>query len=211
MDVKKAGKVFILDDDLLFLELCKSFLETRGFKVFAEAKVDKFLQYIQSEIPDVVVLDVNMPEASGWEVLHLLRKIFKTYVPVILTTVEADKELAAAKGIAHYFSKPLDLSRLAEVIGAYCEGGKKHDVLMIEDYQPFELPWREDIRNNGWSCFGVCDFLAAGLYLQKNSPKVVCVGTSKERFDKFRDKLEHPKVIYVENRQEIKKLALHLG
>lgn len=211
MDVKKAGKVFILDDDLLFLELCKSFLETRGFKVFAEAKVDKFLQYIQSEIPDVVVLDVNMPEASGWEVLHLLRKIFKTYVPVILTTVEADKELAAAKGIAHYFSKPLDLSRLAEVIGAYCEGGKKHDVLMIEDYQPFELPWREDIRNNGWSCFGVCDFLAAGLYLQKNSPKVVCVGTSQERFDKFRDKLEHPKVIYVENRQEIKKLALHLG
>lgn len=211
MDVKKAGKVFILDDDLLFLELCKSFLETRGFKVFAEAKVDKFLQYIQSEIPDVVVLDVNMPEASGWEVLHLLRKIFKTYVPVILTTVEADKELAAAKGIAHYFSKPLDLSRLAEVIGAYCEGGKKHDVLMIEDYQPFELPWREDIRNNGWSCFGVCDFLAAELYLQKNSPKVVCVGTSKEIFDKFKDKLKHPKVIYVENRQEIKKLALHLG
>ncbi len=210
MNMRKAGKVFILDDDLLFLELCKSFLEARGFKVFAADKVDKFLQHMQTETPDVVVLDINMPEASGWDVLHLLRKIFKTYVPVILTTVEADKELAAAKGIAHYFSKPVDLSRFAEIIGAYCEGGKKHDVLMIEDYRPFELPWREDVRSKGWSCFGVCDFFAAELYLQKNSPKVVCVGTSQERFDKFRDKLEHPKVIYVENRQEIEKLALHL-
>lgn len=210
MDVKKNGKVFILDDDLLFLDLCKNILEARGFKVFAEIKVDKFLQLIHSEKPDVVVLDVNMPEASGWEVLHLLRKIFKTYVPVVLTTVEADKELAAAKGIAHYFAKPLDLPRFVDVLEAYCVGGKKHDVLMIEDYRPFEMPWREEIRNRGKTCFGVYDFPAAELYLQKNFPKLVCVGKSLNSEDKAQIKLQHPNVVYVENRQEIENLALHL-
>lgn len=205
-----VGKVFILDDDPFFLDLCKSILETRDFEVFAEAKVDKFLQHIYSQIPDVVVLDVNMPQASAWEVLPFLFERFKTYVPIVLTTVEADKELAAAKGIAHYFSKPLDIPRFIDVLEAYCLGGKKHDVLMIEDYRPFETPLREEVRHQGFSCFGVYDFAAAELYLQKNFPKVICVGTSRERFECFKAKLSHSNIIYVENRQAIKNLTLHL-
>ena len=46
MNLNKTGKIFILDDDLLFLDLCKSILEARGFEVFATTKTDDFLKRI---------------------------------------------------------------------------------------------------------------------------------------------------------------------
>lgn len=211
MNLNKTGKIFILDDDLLFLDLCKSILEARGFEVFAMAKTDDFLKRIIKEKPDVVVLDINLPDVSGWEVLGILRSVVKEYIPVVLTTIEADKELAAAKGIAHYFAKPVDIERFVAVMEAYCIGGKKHDVLVVEDYHPFEIPLREEVRNKNWYCFGVYDFAAAELYLQKNSPKVICVAKDKKELEAFKQKAKPSKIIYVENRQDIENLALHFG
>ena len=101
MEEKNAGRVFMLDDDLFFLDLYRNLLEARGYKVFTATNAYKFLLYAKEIHPDVVVLDINMPDVSGWEVLQLLDDETKIREPVIMTTMEADKGLAVAKGVAH--------------------------------------------------------------------------------------------------------------
>lgn len=210
MEEKNAGRVFMLDDDLFFLELYRNLLEARGYEVFTETNAYKFLLYAREVHPDIIVLDINMPDVSGWEVLQLLDEEAKALAPVIMTTVEADKGLAVAKGVAHYLPKPLDMERFLEIVETYCAGQKKHDILLLEDYNPFDVSVRDVLNEFKLSFFSVNDVNAAILYLNKNLPWAVCVNFDAERFNEVKSRLRHERIIYVENRDTIKELALLL-
>lgn len=210
MEEKNAGRVFMLDDDLFFLDLYRNLLEARGYKVFTATNAYKFLLYAKEIHSDVVVLDINMPDVSGWEVLQLLDEETRVRAPVIMTTVEADKGLAVAKGVAHYLPKPLDMENFMEIVETYCAGQKAHDILLLEDYNPFDLSIRDAINELRFSFFSVNDVNAAVLYLNKNIPKAVCVSFDAGRFEEVKPRLKHDRIIYVENRDTIKKLALLL-
>lgn len=94
-----------------------------------------------------------MPDVSGWEVLQLLDEETRVRAPVIMTTVEADKGLAVAKGVAHYLPKPLDMENFMEIVETYCAGQKAHDILLLEDYNPFDLSIRDAINELRFSFF----------------------------------------------------------
>lgn len=63
--MSKAGKVFMLDDDRIFLELYRNLLSDRGFDVFTTNNAYKFLLYGRELVPDVMFLDINMPRMNG--------------------------------------------------------------------------------------------------------------------------------------------------
>lgn len=207
MEDNVLGKVFILDDDLFFLDLYRELLESRGYGVFTASNAYKFLLYAKEIHPDVVVLDINMPDVSGWEVLQLLDDGTKNSAPVLMTTVEADKELAVAKGVAHYLPKPLNAEYFMDIVETYCIGHKMHDVLLLEDYDPFDRSIFEALREFQLASFVVNNICAAELYLNKNRPKAVCVHYDRQRFEKVKPQLKHDRIIYVENRDNIKNLA----
>lgn len=203
----KLGKVFMLDDDIFFLNLYHDMLDKRGYEVFSTTNAYKFLLYSKEIHPDIFILDVNMPDVSGWEVLHLLDEESKKRSPVLMTTVSADKELAVAKGVAHYLQKPFDLDHFLEIVEVYCQGEKQHDILLIRDYDPFSEKVLEDINDLGLSCFEVNDAHAADIYLRRNHPKTVCVNIAKSRYDDVKSSLKHDKIFYVENRADIENLV----
>lgn len=209
MEEKNAGRVFMLDDDIFFLKLYQNFLEARGYKVFAETNAYKFLLYAKEIHPDVVVLNIHMSEVSGWEVLQLLDSETKACAPIIMTA-EKDKDLAVAKGVAHYLPKPLEAEKFVEIVQTYCAGQKAHDILLLEDYNPFDVAAQQAFDELNLSFFAVNDAQAAVLYLNKNVPKAVCVRLNAERFEEVKPRLKHERIICVENRDTIKKLALLL-
>lgn len=201
---EKLGRVFMLDDDLIVLNLYREMLEKIGYEVFATANAYQFLLYAKELMPDLFILDINMPEITGWEVMNRLAAEDRTSeIPVIVMSVLADKALAVQKGAAHYLNKPVRLEDLLEILEAYCIGNKKHDVLLLEDFEPMKKSLRQRMEERKWSCFEVNDLKAAKRYLQKNNPKVVVVNLPKNRLGQVLNELKHPLIRYLESYEQV--------
>lgn len=208
--MSKVGKVFMLDDDAIFLDMYRELLTARGYDVFSVTNAYKFLLYAREVHPDLFILDVNMPEVSGWEVLQLLDEESKKLAPVVMLTMLSDKNLAVAKGVAHYLNKPVEMEKFMDIVDSYGKGGQNHDVLLIDDYDPLSPEIMDALRENNISFFEVNDLNAAQIYMRKNTPRAVLIKYSRPRFDEAVPKIRHKKIFYVENRDNIKEIALHL-
>ena len=113
-------KILVVDDEPGILELLVDFLEDQEFEVITADNGNTALAQIYREQPDVVLLDLMIPEVNGYGVLQELRKHPQTKnLPVILLTGVSPSEgeqAAADLGVTHYMSKPWQLSELKAVI-----------------------------------------------------------------------------------------------
>jgi DNA-binding response OmpR family regulator len=107
----KVKKILVVDDDPLVIRLVKEILKTQGFAVeTAKDGIDAMVM-VKANKPDLIVLDIMMPELNGYDVLKTL-KFQDEYkkIPVILLTAreqELDKRISQMMGI-DYMQKPLD-------------------------------------------------------------------------------------------------------
>lgn len=200
----KLGKVFMLDDDKLLLEMYKTLLEGRGFEVFTTDNAYKFLLYAKEIRPDLFIVDINMPEMSGWEVVLQLKQTQQLRnIPIVILTVRHDINLATTYGVANFLNKPLEVEKLLDVAEAYCLGAKKHDILLLGNFENQADAIKAEINRHGWSWFEVYDLGAAECYLQKNSPQVVCLELEGDDYAKARQTLNHPLILPLKNMQDV--------
>ncbi len=117
---KKQGKIFILDDDIFIVDLYRNLFEGEGFEVFATTNVYQFIKYVKEIVPKVIILDINMPELNGWQVLDMIKKEKSlSGVPVVMLTVSSDTEKAKEKGVAHFINKPAEPEQMLEIVKGY--------------------------------------------------------------------------------------------
>lgn len=115
----KLRKVLVVDDDPVVTRLVRELLKIQGFTVeTAKDGIDAMIM-VKKEKPDLIVLDIMMPELNGYEVLRALKfnEEFKT-IPIILLTAreqELDKRIGQMMGI-DYLQKPLNREVLLEKI-----------------------------------------------------------------------------------------------
>ncbi len=209
MDV--SGKICMLDDDRMFLKLYRHFLESKGYQVFTTDNAYKFLLYGREILPDVMFLDINMPRINGWEVLEKINtdEVLKE-IPIAILSVNQDEDLAEAKGVSHFLYKPLAIEEVIELLESYCVGGKDHDLLLIEDYEPLFRGMKERLRRRNYSCFCTNSAKGAKKYLKKNKPKKICVKMSDERFEPVRAELAEQELVRVNNLQEIENIVAQI-
>ena len=127
----KTGKIFLLDDDELIVTMLSRALMKDGYEVKYETKTQGVLNKIRSWSPDVVMLDINMPEQSGIEVLQeLKRKEIDTQVVMLSADDTAETAVKAMKlGAADYLTKPFNMDEVRIVISNIVENHKlKHEV-----------------------------------------------------------------------------------
>ena len=102
--------VVLIDDDPEFLTATEMFLRSEGFRVHAHTRAKQALQLIRRLEPDAVLLDQDMPETTGLEILRRLRRLSLTRsVPVLFLTASRDPELVSRgfrAGLDDYISKP---------------------------------------------------------------------------------------------------------
>lgn len=114
LDRKSKSKTIILiaDDDLDILELLKFTFESEGYSVLAVSDGEEAVKKTKQEHPDIVILDVNMPKLSGFEVLEKIRQDATTrLVPIIMLTSLAktkDKLTGIKLGADEYLNKPFE-------------------------------------------------------------------------------------------------------
>ncbi len=111
---KEHIRVLIADDEVEFLETLGTRMKLRGFEVATVNSGGAAIQAVKQDTPDVMVLDLKMPDLNGLEVLAKLKEDFPALEVIILTghgSFEAGKE-GMEKGAFDYIMKPVDLNQL---------------------------------------------------------------------------------------------------
>jgi CheY-like chemotaxis protein len=119
--------VLVADDDPDILTMVQLRLERCGYTVLAARNGREALELTAGHLPDLVVLDIAMPELSGLEALAQLKAApLTSSIPVILLTARAtsgDVETGLAAGAAEYLTKPFSPQELAARVAAFVERG----------------------------------------------------------------------------------------
>ena len=111
--------ILIADDKAALRNLVREYLEAEGFRVVIAANGREALYAARAEKPDLILLDIMMPEMSGYDFLKTYRKERET--PVILLTAkldETDKVLGLELGADDYVTKPFGMKELVARIHA---------------------------------------------------------------------------------------------
>ncbi|MFW5942433.1 MAG: response regulator [bacterium] len=114
------AKVLVIDDDAQLLHMVSMMLERGGHTPTTEEDPRKALQRIKDEAPDLLILDVMMPDISGHDLCAMIRNDEETaHLPILMLTARAqavDREAALASGADDYMSKPVQPEALMEHI-----------------------------------------------------------------------------------------------
>lgn len=107
----KIKKVLVVDDDPVVIRLVKEILKTLGYQVETAKDGIDAMVLVKKEKPDLIVLDIMMPELNGYDVLRTLKFTdeFKD-IPVLLLTAreqELDRRIGEMMGI-DYLQKPVN-------------------------------------------------------------------------------------------------------
>ena len=130
--------ILVVDDEKRIVEIIRAYLEKDGFRVSSSGDGKQALSLVRSEKPDLIVLDLMLPEVSGWDVCRTLRK--DSDVPIIMLTARedvTDKIVGLELGADDYVTKPFDpkelLSRIRAVLRRYEGRVSTHSVINIGD------------------------------------------------------------------------------
>lgn len=107
MDKKK---ILVVDDEADFVDMVRMRLEANGYEVLTAYNGRDGLEKAKAEKPDLILLDILMPELDGYTTLKELKNMGETKgIPVLVVTAKPGmKDLFVIEGIADYIVKPFD-------------------------------------------------------------------------------------------------------
>jgi DNA-binding response OmpR family regulator len=115
-------RILVVDDDLIVMGLIQANLEARGYEVVTANNGTDSIRVAQKENPDLIILDIMMPEIDGFEACRKIREF--SNAPVVMYSGrigERDKEKCADCGANDYLTKPFVLRELLDKINALLE------------------------------------------------------------------------------------------
>lgn len=116
---RESHRILVVDDEPRMIRFIRMNLELEGYSVFEAEDGVKALQQVRDVLPDVVILDVMMPELDGFETLRALREF--SSVPVIMLTArgeEDDRVRGLELGADDYVTKPFSPRELVSRVKA---------------------------------------------------------------------------------------------
>ncbi len=117
--MSEQRRILVVDDEPDLVHAVRLYLEMEGYMVFAASNGEEALEKVRDKLPDLVVLDVMMPEMDGFDTLRRIREAHN--VPIIMLTVrgeEADKVRGLQLGADDYVTKPFSQKELLSRIQA---------------------------------------------------------------------------------------------
>ena len=131
-------KILIVDDEKNICELLRIYIEKEGFEVAIANDGKKALEMFRIDNPDLVILDIMLPELDGWQVCREIRK--SSSCPIIMLTAKGevfDKVLGLELGADDYVSKPFEtkevVARIKAVLRRGVQQGEKENKIVKYD------------------------------------------------------------------------------
>jgi two-component system OmpR family response regulator len=125
--VQPGKRVLVVDDDPVIVRLLEVNFRLEGFEVATASGGDEAIELALERRPDIIVLDVMMPQVDGWEVVDRIRALPRIAdVPILFLsarTSEEDRARGLALGVVDYVTKPFDPQDLTALVRRHLEGG----------------------------------------------------------------------------------------
>jgi len=121
--MEKALDVLLVEDDRINQILAKRLLEKQGHRVFLANNGQEALDSLDKSVPDLVLMDIQMPVMDGLEATARIRSDGRyPDLPIVALTayaIKGDRERFLSKGMNDYISKPINMNRFYEVISRF--------------------------------------------------------------------------------------------
>ncbi|KXK12342.1 MAG: response regulator receiver protein [Chloroflexi bacterium OLB14] len=118
-----SGRVLIVEDNMDTYELVRFILEKNGYEVFLAVNGRDGVNAATKQKPDLIVMDLSMPEMDGWTATRLIKQNKDTSsIPLIALTAHVlpgDRQRAVEAGCDEYITKPMDLLELVETVNRW--------------------------------------------------------------------------------------------
>ena len=116
--MKAKGKIFLLDDEELIASMLARSLKKEGYQVHMETKTDDVINKIKASDPDIVILDIAMPERDGIDILQeIISDKIETQVVMLTADDSAETAVRAMKlGAVDYLTKPFNTEEVKIVL-----------------------------------------------------------------------------------------------
>lgn len=151
--------ILVVDDDVNIRQLLRQELEAEGYNI-SEAKdgVDAIAS-VKKAAPNLIILDVMMPEMNGFDVAAVLKNDPKTMgIPIIILSIVEDKERGYRLGIERYLRKPIETETLLHEIGTLIsQGTSSKKVLVVDEDLSTVKTLSEVLQAKGYSVVEVID------------------------------------------------------
>lgn len=153
---KVPPKILVVDDDVSCTFVFKGLLMARGYDVLVAHNGEKALQLARQRQPDLIVMDIRMPNLDGLQITDILHHDPDTReIPVLIISVTEAEEEAYRSGAAAYLPKPIQLNQLAmtvqELLMKRNLVRRMFHVLIIDDDPAIRAVCREVLENQGYS------------------------------------------------------------
>lgn len=176
--------ILVIDDEAVARDLVKRSMEREGYRVVTCGDPSEAMQRAIDLDPDLITLDVMMPEKSGWDVLGELKTNPKTAaIPVIMVTMVQDREHAMALGASDYVSKPIERDRLTRALQKHA--GTRRTVLLVEDDDETRELTRRMLEKEGWSVALASNGRVGLERMRRSRPQVVLLDLMMPELDGF--------------------------
>jgi CheY-like chemotaxis protein len=110
------GRILVVEDDADISKMLRIYFDSQGYEVLVATRGNDALDVCRTKLPNVIVLDINLPDMDGFEVCRVLRSNTRTsYVPIIFLTQRderSDKISGLELGADDYITKPFDIEEL---------------------------------------------------------------------------------------------------
>jgi len=124
--------VLVVEDDRDIAELIGRHLVSSGYQVSIAGRAKDALEMARANPPDLITLDIYLPDADGFELLQQLKNDpLTTDIPVVIVSVMGDQQEGLRMGAVDYLTKPIEPSRLVASVNRVLQGPGK--VLVVDD------------------------------------------------------------------------------
>ncbi|MEE8313587.1 MAG: response regulator [Myxococcota bacterium] len=166
--------ILVIDDDPIARELMERSMVSNGFGVVVAPDGDTGLRLAREVHPAAITLDVMMPGKDGWAVLKELKSDPQLRdIPVIMVSMIEDRNMGYALGAVDYLTKPVDRSRLSQIIGQYRCQDPPCLVLIVEDDDETREVMRRTLQKDGWDVAEARHGREALERVRERSPDVI--------------------------------------
>jgi K+-sensing histidine kinase KdpD/CheY-like chemotaxis protein len=129
-----TASILVVDDDDSIRSLLEQELSEAGYLIEQATNGKQALECIRKNRPDLIILDVMMPEMNGFDVAAILKNDPQTMdIPIIILSIVQDKARGFRIGVDRYLTKPIDTAQLFTEVGNLLEQGKSKRKVMVVD------------------------------------------------------------------------------